>query len=189
MMMSFTVIGTPIKDVRRLVSRLMGPGQDGVMTTSGAGALELDGHGELLADLKSRVRATQFRAARAANTEVLRLYWSIGHDILERQAAAGWGSKVVTRLAADLQREFPDQRGWSRRNLLYMRKAAEVWPTEPEFVHHVGARLPWRHVTVLLDRLESREERDWYAAAAAESGWTRGVLELRDDGAVEPHLA
>jgi len=159
------------------------------MTTSGAGALELDGHGELLADLKSRVRATQFRAARAANTEVLRLYWSIGHDILERQAAAGWGSKVVTRLAADLQREFPDQRGWSRRNLLYMRKAAEVWPTEPEFVHHVGARLPWRHVTVLLDRLESREERDWYAAAAAESGWTRGVLELRDDGAVEPHLA
>ena len=47
------------------------------MTTSGAGALELDGYGELLADLKARVRATQFRAARAANTEVLRLYWSI----------------------------------------------------------------------------------------------------------------
>jgi predicted nuclease of restriction endonuclease-like (RecB) superfamily len=149
------------------------------MTTSGAGALELDGYGELLAELKARVRATQFRAARAANTEVLRLYWSIGHDILERQAAAGWGSKVVTRLAADLHREFPDQRGWSRSNLLYMRRAAETWPTEAEFVHHVGGRLPWRHVTVLLDRLESREERDWYAAAAAESGWTRGVLELQ----------
>lgn len=149
------------------------------MTTSGAGALEPAGYGELLADLKERVRTTAFRAARAANTEVLRLYWSIGHEVLERQAVVGWGSKVVTRLAADLQREFPDQRGWSRRNLLYMRKAAEVWPTEPEFVHHVGARLPWRHVTVLLDRLDSREERDWYAAAAAENGWTRGVLELQ----------
>jgi len=119
------------------------------MTTSGAGALQLDGYGELLADLKLRVRATQFRAARAANTEVLRLHWSIGHDILERQAAAGWGSKVVTRLAADLHREFPDQRGWSRSNLLYMRRAAETWPTEAEFVHHVGGRLPWRHVTAL----------------------------------------
>ncbi|SFB40387.1 Predicted nuclease of restriction endonuclease-like (RecB) superfamily, DUF1016 family [Cellulomonas marina] len=139
----------------------------------------VDGYGELLAELKARVRATQFRAARAANTEVLRLYWSIGRDILVRQQAAGWGSKVVDRLAGDLKREFPDQRGWSRRNLLYMRKAAEVWPTEAEFVQHAAAQLPWTHVHVLLDRLGTREERDWYAAAAAEHGWTRGVLELQ----------
>jgi hypothetical protein len=85
------------------------------MTTSGTGAVEPDGYGELLADLKARVRATQVRAARAANTEVLRLYWSIGRDILDRQSAAGWGSKIVTLLAADLSGEFPDQRGWSRR--------------------------------------------------------------------------
>lgn len=141
--------------------------------------LEPAGYAELLTDLKARVRATQFRAARAANTEVLRLYWSIGHDILERQRSAGWGSKVVTRLAAELQREFPDQRGWSRSNLLYMRRAAEAWPTESEFVHHVGGRLPWRHVVVLLDRLTTREERDWYAAQSAENGWTRRVLEFQ----------
>ena len=141
--------------------------------------IEPAGYADLLADLKARVRATQFRAARAANTEVLRLYWSIGRDILDRQAQSGWGSKVVTRLATDLQREFPDQKGWSRSNLLYMRRAAEVWPTEAEFVHHVGGRLPWRHVTLLLDRLDTREERDWYAARAAEEGWTRGVLELQ----------
>ncbi|WP_340699009.1 DUF1016 N-terminal domain-containing protein [Cellulosimicrobium funkei] len=83
----------------------------------------------------------------------------------------------MTSLAADLQRELPDQRGWSRSNLLYMRRAAETWPTEEEFVHHVGGRLPWRHVTVLLDRLKTREERDWYAASAAEYGWSRAVLE------------
>ncbi|ACZ32443.1 protein of unknown function DUF1016 (plasmid) [Xylanimonas cellulosilytica DSM 15894] len=138
-----------------------------------------DGYAALLAELKARVRATQFRAARAANAEVLRLYWSIGRDILDRQAQSGWGSKVVTRLAEDLQREFPDQKGWSRSNLLYMRRVAEVWPVEDEFVHHVGGRLPWRHVTLLLDRLDTREERDWYAARAAEEGWTRGVLELQ----------
>lgn len=135
------------------------------------------GYSELLAELKARVRATQFRAARAANTEVLRLYWSIGRDILDRQETAGWGSKVVSQLAADLQREFPDQRGWSRSNLLYMRRAAEVWPSEQEFVQQVAGRLPWTHVHVLLDRLETRAERDWYAAAAAENGWSRAVLQ------------
>lgn len=153
---------------------------------------DTDGYAELLAELKKRVRATQVRAARSASTEVLRLYWSIGHDILERQRSDGWGSKVVTRLAADLQREFPNQRGWSRSNLLYMRKVAEVWPSEAEFVHHVGGRLPWRHVTVLLDRLKTRDDRDWYAARAAAENWSRGVLEhqikvdLRSSLAVAP---
>ncbi len=57
------------------------------------------------------------RAARAANSELLALYWSIGRDILDRQEQAGWGSRVIDRLAADLRAEFLDQRGWSRRNL------------------------------------------------------------------------
>jgi hypothetical protein len=52
--------------------------------------------------VKARVRATQLRAARAANTEVLRLYWSIGHDILERQHEQGWGAKVLARASKDL---------------------------------------------------------------------------------------
>ncbi|WP_454041876.1 hypothetical protein [Cellulosimicrobium sp. Marseille-Q8652] len=58
------------------------------MTSSGS-ELEPAGYAELLVELKARVRATQFRAARAANTEVLRLYWSIGHDLVERRARAG----------------------------------------------------------------------------------------------------
>lgn len=139
-------------------------------------ALQPDGYAELLAALKARVRATQVRAARAANTEVLRLYWSIGHDILDRQRTAGWGARIVDRLAQDLRREFPEQRGWSRTNLLYMRRAAETWPTEEEFVQRDVGRLPWGHVVTLLDRLDTRDDRDWYAARAAEHGWHRNVL-------------
>ena len=110
---------------------------------------------------------------------MLRLYWSIGRDILERQKTAGWGAKVIARLSADLQREVPGQKGFSPRNLAYMRKAAEVWPTEAEFVQQPAARLPWTHIHVLLDRAKTREERDWYAARAVEEGWTRGILELQ----------
>ncbi|MFS0700067.1 YhcG family protein [Cellulomonas sp. 179-A 4D5 NHS] len=143
----------------------------------GHSAVEPAGYAELLATLKDRVRTAQVRAARAANTEVLRLYWSVGRDILDRQQTAGWGSKVIDRLAADLRREFPDQRGWSPSNLKNMRRTAEAWPTLEEFGQQAVGRLPWGHVVVLLERLNTRAERDWYAARAAEEGWTRAVLE------------
>ena len=136
------------------------------------------GYAELLEQLKARVRSTQVRAARAANTEVLRLYWSIGRDILDRQDSAGWGARVVDRLAGDLRAEFPDQRGWSRRNLQYMREFAAAWPDLGEFVPQAVAQLPWGHVRALLDRLGDRSERDWYAARAAAEGWSRAVLEF-----------
>lgn len=136
-----------------------------------------EGYAELLEELKARVRSSQVRALRAANTEVLRLYWSIGRDILDRQQVAGWGSKVIDRLAADLRTAFPDQRGWSRRNLHYMRAVAEAWPDELGFVQQPAAQLPWTHVTTLLDRLTSSDERAWYAEKSAEHGWSRAVLE------------
>ncbi|WP_244985530.1 PDDEXK nuclease domain-containing protein [Cellulosimicrobium cellulans] len=101
----------------------------------------------------------------------------MGRVILERQQAAGWGAKVVDQLATDLRAEFPDQRGWSRRNLLHMRAVAHAWPDEEVFVQQAVAQLPWGHVTVLLTRLDDPAHRDWYAAQAAEHGWSRAVLE------------
>jgi len=137
------------------------------------------GYGELLEQLKARVRSSQVRAARAANSEVLALYWSVGRDILDRQDRLGWGGKVVDRLAGDLRAAFPDQRGWSRRNLQYMRAFAAAWPDREDFVQQAAAQLPWTHVTTLLDRLDTRQDRDWYAAEAAGQGWSRAVLEYQ----------
>jgi hypothetical protein len=73
-----------------------------------SGALAPSGYDELLALLKQRVQASRARAVRAANVELLRLYWSIGRDILDRQERSGWGSKVIDRLAFDLRQAFPD---------------------------------------------------------------------------------
>jgi len=133
------------------------------------------GYAELLEQLKARVRTSQVRAARAANSELLQLYWSVGRDILDRQVQAGWGGRVIDRLATDLRAEFPDQRGWSRSNLHYMRSLAAAWPDTAVVPQAVG-QLPWGHVRVLLDKLTTRKERDWYAAAAGEYGWSRDVL-------------
>ncbi len=99
-------------------------------------------YAELLKDIKERVRAAQVRAALSANREMVMLYWRIGGDILDRQAAEKWGAKVIDRLAADLRAEFPEMKGFSPRNLKYMRAFAQVFPDE-RFVQQLAAQIPW----------------------------------------------
>ncbi len=133
------------------------------------------GYAALLEDLKRDVAATRWRAQRVVNTELVALYWRLGHAILNQQQAEGWGTRVIERLAADLRAAFPEMRGLSRSNLFYMRSLAAAWPEQAVVQQPVG-RLPWGHLTVLLDKLTDRTERDWYAAAALEHGWSRNVL-------------
>jgi predicted nuclease of restriction endonuclease-like (RecB) superfamily len=87
-------------------------------------------YARLLEDIKRRVRAAQVKAGLAVNRELVLVYWHIGHRILQAQRREGWGAKVVDRLAADLGRAFPQMRGFSPRNLKYMRAFAEAWPDE-----------------------------------------------------------
>ncbi len=134
------------------------------------------GYTAALAELKQQVRNARFSAQRRVNTELVRLYWGIGATILQRQEAEGWGSNIIGRLATDLRAEFPDMKGFSRANLFYMRRLAGEWPADAIVQQAVG-QLPWGHITVLLNRLDDHDLRDWYADAAATHGWSRNVLE------------
>lgn len=149
------------------------------MTTPPVSLLPVPGgYAEWLAELKSRIHAAQQRAALAVNRELVLLYWQIGRDILERQAREGWGAKVIERLAHDLRTAFPDMKGFSPRNLKYMRAFAQAWP-DAEFVQQAAALLPWFHLCTLIDKLKTREERDWYLAKAVEHNWSRNVLAIQ----------
>ena len=136
------------------------------------------GYADWLADLKGRIHTAQQRAALAVNRELVLLYWQIGRDILARQADQGWGAKVIERLAHDLRTAFPDMKGFSPRNLKYMRAFAEAWSNET-FVQQAVAQMPWGHNMVLLDKLSTPEARRWYAAKAIENGWSRNVLVMQ----------
>lgn len=136
------------------------------------------GYADWLAELKGRIHATQQRATLAVNRELIGLYWQIGQDILIRQAEQGWGAKVIDRLAQDLRTAFPAMKGFSPRNLKYMRAFAEAWP-DTEFVQAVLAQLPWYHQIALLDKLSHKEDRRWYAAKAIEHNWSRNVLVMQ----------
>ncbi|MGK3954861.1 PDDEXK nuclease domain-containing protein [Arthrobacter sp. R4] len=133
-----------------------------------------NGYTDLLGELKNRVRAARIQALRTVNTQLIELYWSIGKTILERQEIEEWGSKVMSRLADDLRAEFPEMKGLSRSNLFYMRGFAAAWPES--IVQQAVGQLPWGHITVLLDKLDTLEDRSWYASAAIEYGWSRNVL-------------
>jgi predicted nuclease of restriction endonuclease-like (RecB) superfamily len=139
-----------------------------------------EGYADWLIDLKSRIHSAQQRATLAVNRELVLLYWQIGQDILTRQAAQGWGAKVIERLVLDLRAAFPEMKGFSPRNLKYMRAFAEAWP-DLQFVQQAAAQLPWGHNLVLLDKLPGPKTRCWYAAKAIEHNWSRNILAMQID--------
>ncbi|MCH7226860.1 YhcG family protein [Haloferula sp. A504] len=137
-----------------------------------------EGYAAWLSELKDRIHRSRQRASQAVNRELVLLYWQIGRDILARQEARGWGAKVIDQLADDLRVAFPEMKGFSPRNLKYMRAFADAWPDE-EFVQGVLAQLPWYHQLALLDKLPGPESRRWYATKAIEHNWSRNVLVMQ----------
>ena len=128
-----------------------------------------------LTDLKARIRLERLRVVLASNAAMVLLYWDIGRSILDKQADQGWGSRIIDRLAADLREAFPDMRGFSPRNLKYMRAFAAAWP-DVAIVQESLAQLTWYHHIALLEKLDSPESRLWYAAKTLEHGWSRNIL-------------
>lgn len=133
---------------------------------------------ELLISLKQRIRTSQIRAALAVNQELILLYWQIGQEILLRQSQQGWGAKVIDRLSQDLRQEFPELRGLSRTNLLYMRAFAEAY-SEEQIVQQVVGQIPWGHNLMILDKVKDLTARRWYAQQVTTNGWSRNILAIQ----------
>src|SRR3990167_10055266 len=138
-----------------------------------------------LADLKQRIQSERLRIIIASNSAMVLLYWDIGQRILEKQKAQGWGAKIIDRLSFDLHEQFPEMKGFSPRNLKYMRAFATAWP-QREIVQRCVAQLSWRHNLALLEKLKTPEHRLWYAAKAYEDGWSRDILAFQIDA--QAHL-
>ena len=161
-------------------------------------------YAQWLRELKSRIRQCQIKASVLVNTEMLKLYWSIGADIVDRQEKHGWGAGVIPQLSHDLKEEFPDTQGYSERNLREMRRFY-VFYTQDTIRHQVGAELdsiqnvallsenkivettvtgaasllfsiPWRHHTEIMSRTNSVNEALFYLGKTIENGWSRVEL-------------
>jgi predicted nuclease of restriction endonuclease-like (RecB) superfamily len=148
-------------------------------------ALPVVGYREFLNELKEKIRNAQLKAAMAASRELIQLYWDLGKDIVEKQENEKWGSKVLERVAKDLQNEFPGIEGFSRANIFRMRAFYLAYSNRLTAVRQFQDdplapffNIPWGHNFVLLDKLKSFEERLWYAKKTIEYGWSRSILTI-----------
>lgn len=170
---------------------------------------------QLLERIKFAYKSSQQYAAMAVNSRMLFAYWQIGSSILSEQAKQGWGAKIIDNLAKDLAASFPEVKGFSRRNLIYMQKFAQEWPAtlivqqyvaqiqntpisedsivqQPaaqfqNFEQHPISRIPWSHHMLLLDKLKTADDRLFYCRKIRENGWSRSVLMNQLDRQLHQH--
>lgn len=131
-----------------------------------------------LGELKTRFRRVQLKAAVAVNTALLQFYWELGADMVERQQQYARGQGFVVQLSADLMREFPDVKGFSERNLKYIRQWHLFW-REAAIGQQPVAQLigiPWGHNLAILSKCKRHDEALYYVQATQAYGWSRNVL-------------
>jgi predicted nuclease of restriction endonuclease-like (RecB) superfamily len=133
---------------------------------------------DLLGDVLTAVKRAHTQLVARTNATVIELYWNIGRAILTRQVDQRYGTATINRLSTDLKSRYPGQRGFSPRNLWYMRAFAAAWP-EVEILQRLLQNLGWGQNQILLDRLDNRTDREWYAHRAISDGWTHAMLNDR----------
>ena len=142
------------------------------------GTIITNEYAEFIETLKADIQKSQIKAALAVNRELVLLYWRIGNGILAKQKELGWGARVVEQISRDLRLAFPAMKGFSRTNLLYMRRFADTYPDD-EFVQQLAGQIPWFHNCVILDKVKDAAEREFYIRKTIENGWSRDILEIQ----------
>lgn len=150
-------------------------------------------------DLKQRIQQSQLKAIVKVNIELLKLYWSIGEDIVLKKAESRWGDGIIEQISQDLTNEFPDMKGFSPRNLWYIRKWYLFYNQINAILHQAGAELenksnssqlhqldaetlnclfsiPWRHHTEIITKAQTTDEALFYVHKTIEYGWSRNML-------------
>ncbi len=129
----------------------------------------------LLIAVKERIRSAQYEALKKVNKELVGLYWDIGKMIAEQQIDATFGDSIVDQLAIDLQQEFPGIRGFSRRNVYYMREFYLSYRDSPK-MQPLVAQIAWTHNLIILQRCKDMLEREFYIRMTRKFGWSKNVL-------------
>ena len=154
-------------------------------------------------NIEQMITRSKLSAAMHVNTDMLSLYWHIGKSILEKQKQQGWGKLVIDQLSADLTKRFPDDRGYSIRNLHYMRRFADAYPNFPilqvplaelkrvpilqvplaelikadkDYAEIALTQVAWYHHISLLSKVKDEAERAYYIIETAQNGWSRDTM-------------
>lgn len=167
-----------------------------------------NGYTQWRKDIEQLIDTAKLHTALNVNVGTLTLYWNIGKSILQKQEQEGWGKQVIEQLSEDLISRYPDDRGYSVRNLRYMKRFASAYPDFPilqvplaelkelpilqatlaelenegrKFVQVPLAQISWYHHISLLPKVKDKAERAYYITETAQNGWSRDVMLLQID--------
>ncbi|WP_257667276.1 PDDEXK nuclease domain-containing protein [Parapedobacter tibetensis] len=138
-----------------------------------------------IAEVKTKVRSSQIKAALAVNSELIGFYWELGRMITEMQARFQWGDKVIDRASNDLKEEFPDMNGLSPRNLKYCRQFYQFYHTSigqqvvAQLSNNLLDKTPWGHNILIFSKSKDVEEARFYLQQTIENNWSRDTLALQ----------
>ena len=174
----------------------------------GSNSLLPNGYAQWRKDIEHLIDTAKLHTALNVNVGTLTLYWNIGKSILHKQEQEGWGKQVIEQLSKDLISRYPDDRGYSKRNLGYMKSFAMQYPNFPflqvplaklrelpilqatlaklesegkDFVQVPLAQISWYHHISLLPKVKDEAERAYYITETAQNGWSRDVMLLQID--------
>ena len=150
--------------------------------------IDLPEYGKLLTSIKSKIRSAQIKASVSVNKTLLALYWDIGEMIIKKQTEAKWGDFLIEKLAIDLRGEFPEMKGFSRRNLFYIRQWIQFYTGKSQLVQQpvalikkvqqLAGQIPWGHNLLIISKVKSLEEADFYLKETITHNWSRSVLSI-----------
>jgi len=128
-------------------------------------------------EIKQKIKQAQIKAAIKVNEELLRLYWDIAKEIVKRQKESKWGDGIIEKISNDLKKEFPNLKGFSRTNLLYMKKWYLFWSDEkvPQVVDEIF-QIPWGHNREIITKCKTIDEALFYVKQTIKNGYSRAVL-------------
>lgn len=132
-------------------------------------------YNEILRQAVAEIRSARTLIAKQVNSSTNSVYWNLGKLLTEKQLDEGYGSGVVKQLSIDLKNEFPDM-GLSPRNLWNMKRFYERYYQHDTKLLQSVAVLPWGHNLLLLDKVQSVDEVQFYANEILVKGWTRDLL-------------
>ena len=174
----------------------------------GSNTLLPNGYEQWRKDIEHLIDTAKLHTALNVNVGTLTLYWNIGKSILQKQEQEGWGKQFIEQLSKDLISRYPDDRGYSVRNLRYMKRFASAYPDFPilqvplaelrklpilqatlaelenegrEFVQVPLAQISWYHHISLLPKVKDEAQRAYYITETAQNGWSRDVMLLQID--------
>ena len=132
---------------------------------------------EITSSIKNAITNTQLEIMTDANKKLVNLYFNIGKTLEEN---SNWGNKFIDNVAMELKMSFPNLKGFSVRNLKYMKSFYNEYKDDEEFVQLV-AQLPWKHNITLMQKVKDKEIRKWYMDKCLEEGWSDNILVYQID--------